>query len=296
VQVDFETLYWDWATAIHERELRAKNVARGKEILKWTRDRYRRSAAESSDVLQAQALLSQRELQLMAVQQNALRLASSAERFLPGFKWAPDPDELARPRDLNSLLSPWVEDFGSAQKLELIEARASAMAAAGRADEARESIRPELELQLGYGKNAIDTDGDTAVRNSFGQSHENSTIALVFKSGLGLGMERRHVESLRAQRDSAKEHLAALEADAVVAWEQQKRDVDDLLAQIERARKLTEVQWRKADAERRRYRVGRSTAFQAITFEQDAAEAEITLWNLYAQMRKTEARARLFAR
>lgn len=295
--VDFENLYWDWALALRESELRANNVRRGQEILRWVKDRYRRSAAESSDLLQAQALLTNRELQLATIGQTLNSVQARSYRFIPHVGWKPNPDELAKLRDPSGLLAKWDGETASEpERLELIEARNAALVAEVKAKESRESIRPELELQLAYGKNAIDTDRDAVTRRAFDENHEYNSVGLVFKSGLDVGMERRRVESARSERDSAVQRRDSLEADATVAWKQLRRELEDLKRRISHAEAYVKTEIQKADAERQRYRTGRSTAFQSIAFEQEAAEAEIMLWTLYASMRKTEARARLFAR
>jgi outer membrane protein TolC len=295
--VDFELLYWDWALAMRESELRSNNVRRGQEILRWVKDRYRRSAAESLDLLQAHALLNSRELQLATVAQTLNAVLARMYRFVPGVAWTPNPDELANARDPDALLAKWAGDgLNQPEPLELLEAQNAAGVADVKVKESRESIRPELKLQLAYGKNAIDMNRDTAISHALDESHEFNSISLVLKSGLDLTMEHRQVESARSERDSARQRREALESDATVAWKQLRRELEDLKKRIRVAEEYVKTQVSKAEAERQRYRTGRSTAFQSITFEQEAAEAEIMLWTLYASMRKTEARARLFAR
>lgn len=295
--IDFESLYWDWAMALRERDLRDRNMSRGQELLKWIRGRFARSAAENSDIYQAQALLAQRQLELSTVEQTLLQLKSRLQRFSPGAVWQPDPKELPVVRSAEELVTPWkIEDLDRIQPLELIAARNSSQASEQRALEAREQIRPTLSLQAAYGKNGLDPSDEVALRQGLEAHHEYSSIGVVFSSGLDLGLERKKVESARASRDSAKLHLTSLEADGVVSWDQLKQTLRDLQLRCDQAEKLAQLQWKKADAERRRYRLGRTTAFQVITFEQEAAVAEITLMNLYALNRKTEAQARLYAR
>lgn len=293
----FETLYWDWALSLKQAELQAKNVKRSQEILKWVKDRFSRAAAESTDLLQARALLTQRELQVAAAQFSLTQVGTQAERFVPNRQWQPDPKDLSLRRDPQALLVNWkVEPLDQVQMLEYLQQHNEALAAEEKAKEARESIRPQLELQLKYGKNAIDSEGSKTLSRSFDEDHEYSSVGLVFRSGLDMGLEWKKVESARAARDAAKQRNESMEAENRVAWDQLKRELTDLQSRVERAQELVELQIQKANAERNRYRMGRSTAFQAITFEQEAAEAEISLWTLYALMRKTEAKARLFAR
>lgn len=294
--LDFEILYWDLVLANREAELRSNNVRRGREILRWVEDRVRRSAAENTDLLQAKALLNNRELQLASVAQNLNFMSAKMHRYIPGISWQPDTTELAKPRAAEDLIAKWQrESLTEPLTFEVLAARSETLAARIKADESRESIRPEFNLQLSYGKNAIDTEANLAARRAWDESHEYSSIGLTFKTGLDLRQEYRKVESARAVQASAEQKQAALEADARVAWFRLKQEIEDLKKRIAYAEALVETQKRKADAERERYRKGRSTAFQSITFEQDAAESEIALWSLYALMRKTEARARLFA-
>lgn len=294
---DFESLYWDWALALRENELQAKNVRRSREILKWVQDRFNRAAAESTDLLQARALLTQRELQVSALQFSLTQVGTRIERYVPNRNWQPDPNDLSITRNPDELTSVWqADELSQTQQLQYLQAHNEALAAEERARESRESIRPDLNLQLAYGKNAIDTDSSAALRRSYEDDYEYSSIGLVFRTGLDLGNERRMVDSARAESRAATLKREARAAENQVAWEQLKKELKDLEDRIERARQLVDLQTRKANAERERYRKGRSTAFQAITFEQEAVEAEITLWQLYALMRKTEARARLFAR
>lgn len=295
--VDFETLYWDWALALHSYDLQQKNVRRSREILRWVQDRFNRSAAESTDLLQARALLTQRELQVATLQFSLTQTGTRIERYVPNRQWQPDPKDLSVPRDPDHLVVAWKpEQLGEVSQLQYLEVLNEAGAETERAKEVRETIRPELDLELVYGKNAIDADTNSAVRESYERDHEYSSIGVVFRTGLDLGNERRKVDSARSSRDSAIQRRDALQAQNRVAWTQLKKEIEELRSRVQVAQNFVDLQMKKANAERERYRKGRSTAFQAITFEQDAAEAEITLWQLYALVRKTEARARLFAR
>ncbi len=294
---DFEVLYWDWALARRVFDLQEKNVKRGREIMRWVQDRFNRAAAESTDLLQARALFTQRELQVATQQSLLTQTGTRIERLVPNHAWRPDPLDLEVARSPEELLGTWKPDsLSSVESLSYLQAKNEAQAEEARALEAREAIRPGLDLQMVYGKNAIPRDASDEFRRSFEEDHEYSSIGVVFRTGLDLGNERRKVESARASRDAAIQRREARSAENKVAWTQLKQELADLKTRVDRAHELVEIQSKKANAERERYRKGRSTAFQSITFELEAAEAEITLWTLYALMRKTEARARLFVR
>lgn len=295
--IDFETLYWDWAFALREIELRAKNYKRSQEIFSWVQGRFKRAAAESTDLLQARALMTNRELQVAVAKENLIQAQARVQRFVPGAQWRPRLKDLAIERRPEDLVTDWrAENLAQPQRLELLAAQGEAQAAAVRADEARESIRPQLALQMAYGKNGIDPTSGTAVKQSFNENHEYTSVGLVLSTGLDLSREYKQVESARALKASAEGRRVSLESEGKAAWPTLLEQIRDLRARIVTANSLVDIQLKKNDAEKQRYRTGRTTAFEAITFEQDAADAEISLWTLYTLLRKAEAQARLFAR
>lgn len=297
ILIDFENAYWDWAAAVRESELREQNVRKAQEILRWVRDRYNRAAAEPTDLLQARALLANREIQLATVRQSVQQVAARMKRFSPALDWEPSPDDLGKARPVERLITAWsLDKLGETLRLEYLQARFDAEVSSVRAKEARESIRPELDLELVYGKNAIEPSNSAAVQGALDHTHEYSSLGLTFRSGLDLGLERDRVESARAAKMAAEQRAQALAAEATVAWPQLESDIKELKERIVKARELADIQEKNAVAERTRYRKGRSTAFQSLTFEQEAAEAEIRYWTLQSSLRKTEARVRAFAK
>jgi outer membrane protein TolC len=297
VLVDFETLYWDWALALRQKELQEKNLKRSREILKWTQDRYNRAAAESTDLLQAKALLTQREVQLTILQQTLTQAITNIKRYFPGTDWIPNSNDLHVGRSVETLTQEWkADDLGEVSQLDYLAAKNEAGAAEQAALEARESIRPNLTLNLTYGKNALDTTSDDSINRSLDETHDYSAVGVTFSTGLDLGNEYRKADAARAAEKAAKQRREACEDLNKVAWKQLQQELRDLEDQAAKTKQLVALQLKKSDAERDRYRKGRTTAFEAITFEQEASEAEITLWQLYALIRKTEAKARLFAR
>lgn len=297
VLIDFETLYWDWALALRQKELQEKNLKRSQEILKWTQDRFNRSAAESTDVLQAKALLTQRQVQLSVLQFTLTQAFTNIKRYFPGTDWIPNSNDLQMMRAPESLAQEWkADDLSEIAQLEYLAAKNEAGAAEQTALETRESIRPDLKLNLVYGKNALDTSSSPAINRALDETHEYSSVGVSVSTGLDLTNEYCKVDASRAAEKAAKHRREAKEDMNKVAWKQLMQELRDLEVQAAKTRELVELQKKKTDAERERYRKGRATAFEAITFEQEASEAEITLWQLYALMRKTEAKARLFAR
>jgi outer membrane protein TolC len=236
-------------------------------------------------------------VQLTILQQTLTQATTNIKRYFPGADWIPNSNDLPVTRTPEALAQEWrADDLNEVSQLDYLAAKNEAGAAEQSALEARESIRPNLTLNLTYGKNALDTTSDDSIHRSLDETHDDSAVGVTYSTGLDLGNESRKVDSARAAEKAAKQRREAREDLNRVAWKQLKQELRDLGEQAEKTKQLVTLQLKKSDAERDRYRKGRTTAFEAITFEQEASEAEITLWQLYALIRKTEAKARLFAR
>jgi hypothetical protein len=79
-----------------------------------------------------------------------------------------------------------------------------------------------------------------------------------------------------------------------IGWSDLLRQVEELKKQVDESNRLADLQVKKVQAERSRYNLGRSTVFQLITFEVDAGNAQIALYQVMAGLRKLESQARVF--
>lgn len=294
---NFEVLYWDLALAQKEMDLRQKNYEMSRQIYSWVNDRMKKSAAERSDLLQAQALVTNRELMFLVAQDRVRQMRVQMERYLPQQNWNLYLEDLIRSRDYNSLVIRWpAGNLDHPYKLELLQLRGESGAVGITADEQRELFKPDLDFRVAYARNAIEPNLTDAREELFNREHKALTFGLVFRTGLNFGLRRKKTESVQLLNTAAAKRLKALEAEAMISWQDLELEIKNLKARIERASSLYETQVKKAKEERRRYSMGRTTAFQAITFEQESADAELTLWNLHASLRKAESKARLYAR
>lgn len=294
---NFEFLYWDLALSQKELELRKKNYDMSREIYTWVKDRQKKSAAEKSDALQAEALVTSRELMWLVAQDRNRQLKIQMEKYLPQQHWSLQLNDLTHERDIQSLSVQWpTEEFIQPYKLELLQLRGLAGASSVVADEQKEALRPDLNLKIAYAKNAINPNFSDAEEAIFKNDHKAITVGLTFKTGLNFSLQNKKIDAANLMNQSYNKRLSALESDALVSWQDLQNEITNLKQRISRAEQLLKTQLQKAKEERRRYSMGRTTAFQAITFEQEAADAELMLWTLYSTLRKSESKARLYAR
>ncbi len=300
----FEHWYWDFLLAEHEIVAFKTNLEKSRKSEAWVQRRLARSAAERTDVLQAQSLVARRELEL----QEALDRKESLRRQL--LSWIPQSDWISSwtphsevafserlPETLVLVLSVG-SSLGSSQA-SAIPLRADAQAEAHlahslhlRAQKVGDEYRPDLNVFAAAGSNALDSRASRTMSNSF--NHRFAEVGLRFTLDLRFALKFDAVEAARLRALASQQNALALMRQSESEWINLKETLERQTKRLEIARELARLQRLKSEEERRRYEQGRSTAFQAISFEQEAIEADLFEYRLRIAQRKEEARAQLF--
>ena len=148
-------------------------------------------------------------------------------------------------------------------------------AAIAGAEVAREHEKPTLDLFGTMALNGQSLDFGTAYKQTVSLDHPTAAVGIRFSAPLALGT----AADLRAAyiREEAASDLTYQRK--VFEQEQTWKDLTDRLEQAKRRLSLSvsleRVQAAKLTHERERYRTGRTTSFQVLTFETDFATSEI---------------------
>jgi len=296
--LELEQVYWDLVLALKEEKTRESNLEKSKRVESWTRDRVRRRVALESDLLQAQALVSARLLELKEVRNRIATIRNKIRQLIPGQnpeEWTIDLRELERARNLESLLAV---STGKEKPVQLAALAANYLSQQAMSEAARveDSYRPKLDAYVSYGQNGAEENFSGSWNRALNPEYSGARVGLLFSVELDSSLKRdqRRAAELRAQAREleARARMRASSFD----WDDLVRQVNALKAQVTEATRLSEIQEKKVEAERINYRLGRTTIFQLITFEIDAANAELGLVRKLAELRKTESSARIFTR
>lgn len=295
---NIETLYWDVAATQNEIRIANDNLRRSRQMASWVQDRTRRAAAERIDLLQAEALVANRQLQLQNLEDTLATTQLQLRQLLPNTTqwgaWQADQGTFQAHRNLESLLlAPGTSD---PRRLDLLASEANARAQKARAAQAEDLIRPNLDLQLLYGRNGLDREPSVALDELTSKNQDRTRVGLVFSMDLDREGARSQARAANLRAEASERRNLRLREDSRMAWTDLSREITSLKTRLDTAKKLATLQSQKAQAERTRYEQGRSTAFQAITFEVEAAEAQIQVSRLTSNLRKAEGRVRLFTR
>ncbi len=296
--VELESAYWDLALALREEEIRQGNIEKSEQVERWTRDRVRRSVAESADLLQAQALTSNRQLELISVRNRIESLRNRFRQLIPNQNpeaWKIDLKSMEVIRPLDSLLA---SSSGTSIpfRLDSLSSRFLAEQASAEASRVDENLQPKLDAYVSHGQNGRDERFGAAWDRARDPEFSSTRIGVLFSMDLDSGLKEDQRRAARLNAESRSLEARAQERLSIVGWSDLNREIDSLKKQAEEANRLADFQERKVAAERNRYRLGRTTVFQLITFEIDAANSKVELARILSNLRKAESRARVFTR
>lgn len=292
--VDAEMAYWNYALAQRRHESLEGSLKRTKEILGWNQRRLEMNLVDQNDVLQSEAAV----LQLNQSLQQAKR--QEQEAF----------------RNLNSYLSAPLDSLEEAPKLEPVDLKASEVELSDSWEpNSREDVRameelkkaaildyqstsasvdPDLTGYIAYGGQGVDPTLGGTIGDMFDREFPRYEIGVQLTMPLGFG----NIQSLRAgkelevQAQKLEYAQAKYQLDKVFYGLRDK--VNELLAKIETAKDLKDLQQRKLANENERLRQGRSTSFQVLSFEEDLASAELELLQMQTELRHLMAQLKLF--
>lgn len=291
--IEFENFYWNLAFAQEEVTIRRENLERSKRILAWIEDRVNRFVAQRSDLLQAQALLTNRQLQLQLAEDNLKTLRSQLfERLELPAEFNVATDELKKERTLDTLLIP-SELAGKAPVLiDSLQEVAEADYLDYEYKLQSDRLKPILDVGYSYGKRGLNSSLRRAGTQAFDGGNEYHQVGVLFSVPLDFHLKNKSRRSFQLKAEAQKIRSQRAKRQSKLKWEDLERTIVEQRQRVTTATELAKYNKEKSEEERRLYEQGRSTAFQAISFEQEAAESELLVIELMAQLKRSEALAR----
>jgi outer membrane protein TolC len=296
--VDLESAYWDLVQSLKELEIRRSNIERSETVAKWTRDRVRRRTAETSDLAQAEALVSSRRLDLLAVQSRISTFRTRLNQFVPDLNLNLESvriRELENQRPLAQLLARTAGE-GEPVRLDALSAQFRSQQASFESERVKDGLRPKLDAYVSYGEAGVDPQASTAWQRAGDPRYSESRVGVLFSVDLDSGTKNNQQQAAVLAAQARELEARAQGRSSTLGWADLSRQIEDLKIQLTEAQLLADLQEKKVRAETERYRLGRTTVFQLISFEIDAANAKVALSQILANLRKAESQARLFTR
>jgi HAE1 family hydrophobic/amphiphilic exporter-1 len=296
--VDLEGAYWDLVQALRELEIRKTNIERSQTVATWTQQRVSRATAEKSDLYQAQALVSSRQLDLISVQSKIVTLQNKLRQLVPNVDpaaWNINVQELGVDRQPEALLSG-ATGSEIPVRLDSLSAQFKAKQASAEAQNTDQALRPKLDAYVAYGEAGVDPKFSTSWDRARDPIYSETRVGILFSMDLDSGVKNAQRQASRLNAQARELEAIAQSRTSNIGWADLSRQLSDLRRQRDEATRLAEFNEKKVNEERNRYRLGRTTVFQLITFEIDAANSKIALSQILTNLRKIESQARIFTR
>jgi outer membrane protein TolC len=295
LMIGAESAYWDYIYLKEEISQREESLKRSQKIEAWVRRRTQDGIADRADLLNAQALVATRKLQLLNTQDEMVANQKKVRNILELDDAEALPDlsgKMDSPRDIRIRL----KQAGRIVRLDAYVTHLEAKSRATAAREVEDSFRSDLTLAGSYNTNSFEYGGTTpdATKNWNQTDTPTSAVSLTWTYMFDDSVKQA------AQSTARKEALAAdlrsrrqfMESD--LSWTELLRRNQELTLKIEAARGISQLQMSRAKAEQDKLSKGRSITTNVINSEQDAAEAELNLTRLLAEQRKLEAQSQMF--
>lgn len=290
-----EIAFWDLLYLQEEVTLRESSLARGKKLEAWFRRRAGDGISDRTDVLNAEALVAARDLQLASSKD----LLVAAEKNLRMYLEIPDGEALPKLQGVIAQIrdpQSFVEKEGRVVRLDAHLASLKAKTQEIAAKEVEEGTRADLVLKGSYFTNSYEPGGEAidGTKEWHQTDHPTTQVSLSWtylfetdakKASVGAARGQARVARLQAER-------AGLESES--AWSEMIRRHGELSHQIKAAEALQKIQSNLAKALQDKYSRGRAMTSDVISSEESAAEAELRLTKMRAEQRKLEAQTRLF--
>lgn len=294
----FEEKYWDLAYLYKQFDIQKQNLKQSEQILDWTRKRFSQAAARDSDVLHAQALLTTRKLDLADLENQIEKVWVQIKIYLPETpikSWLPHLESLSTERSIENLVMVPSNKNSTPAKLEALSAKYRSEQIRAQLKTVQDETAPNLELFYTHSRNGIrDTDSASIERAQKDETIYNQ-IGLSLTLDLDLNLQKNKETAALLQAQAAELDSKRLEKQTSLEWADLQRQLLSLKEQLRLATELAKFQKSKSIIERRFYQQGRSTIFQAISVEVEASDAELRVYRILNNIRKTESQARLFS-
>jgi outer membrane protein TolC len=270
--------YWKLSLTRETLEIRKDTLERSQKIWEWTKRRVARNLADPPDALQAEAAVRVAELDLQTAEENerSARLDfnryrdSSDDQVLEGLELLED-----------SLKDLQVTIPGEPKnRMDLLAMESTAEQQKAIYDEAYQNILPDITLLGSYQGNGLGSQWSPANEMAFGTDHPTWSVGAQFNLPLDFWTAQRTADGYELNYKSALLSLKDKRSQVNEEWFNLRNHLTDVDKRLGMAAQIEEIQKDKADQERKRLELGRTTQFQLLSFENDYSLARLNRLSL----------------
>lgn len=292
IEVNAEAAYWRlsaWQDVVRIQEQALKAA---QNIYDYVARKQRMNLGEKADVIQAQALLESRTLELQVAKNEAQDALRTFNRLRNADTYAPATN--LTPVDYKALENIVVPVQRPGDRLDVKATEAQLNAARASSTLVLERNRPTLDLSGSYSLNGRDPALNEALKDAGQSQRDTAFVGFNFKMPLNVGATSDAKSgALKAEKAAELTYQYANYAQEQ-DWASLTRNLNDARDNLRLIGRIEEVQKSKLENERTRLRQGRTTTYQVLLFEQDYTSASLTRVKSAANILGLQAQVKLY--
>lgn len=278
--VEAEKSYWQLVAARKIVIISKEALKQARKLLQSASKKVKMNLGEKADVLQANADVESKKLQLKQAENDAKIAARNfnQKRYVN----SDIVDEKLSEINFDALEKLSIQKEMPAVRADVKAAAANAKLAVANAKIEEESNRPKLDLSGQYGFNGLETRRSNAVNNSFSQNGDEGYIGIKFSMPLAIGLQFDIKQGAKSSASAARMNYRQKIFDQEQDWQNLLQNLQNYQENLHLSRQIENLQKLKLENERNLLKKGRSSTYQVLLFEQDYNQARInTIKNAY---------------
>lgn len=282
-----EQAYWSLAAARRVEEIARQSLARAEKLRDWASKRAASALADRSDLLEAEAVVRLRALDLRQAEDER----RSAERVFEVVRGGTGDasEELAALSDAGE----FPRRASTPDEVAAAEHEAGAAAAAGAAGV--EGARPRVEVYAAGALTGRRAGSRDAVSDSVSPDSPRWAAGARVSVPLDLAVLRAARTGHRAEAAAAGRRARRAAYESAANWRDLTDRLEDARRRVALAGEIEKAQLERVETERRRHGEGRTTTFFVLQAEQDWAAARRSLVGAELQVKLASARLKPYS-
>lgn len=286
-----EMAFWSLALARATVDFKKKSLERTTKINEWTERRVKLNLADQADLLQTNAALRLRALDLKMAEEeaeSASRKFNSA-RGVEGYEVSEQLPEMG----------PRIDEAGTApveaiERLDVQAARENLASAEATAKETFYRSLPDLSVFGSITGNGHDLTASEAHSKAMTGDWPAWTIGATFIAPLDLITLARVRKGYDSDFEASKASFRKTELEAKQDWEALKNKWIAVKARLNLALEVLKLQMERVTVDQKRLENGRILTYQFLTTQEDLDSAQLTYLRLGMEKISVEAQARMY--
>ncbi len=279
-EIESEKLYWQLVTAMQIVKISEESLKQSEAILQRAKKQARMNLGERADVLQAEADVGTKKLQLQQAQ-NDVKIAArnfNQNRYVS----ADTVDEKLEDVDFNYLTKFQIDRNISDLRDDVKAVAASSKALVARAKIEEENNKPKLDAYGSYGFNGLETRKSDSINGSLSQKGDEAFIGVRFSVPIAIGLQSDIRSAARANAAAARMNYRQEVVNQETDWQNLLQNIEGYQENLRLSLKIEEMQKSKLANEKNLLASSRTSTYQVLLFEQDYNQSRInTIRNAY---------------